>query len=278
MKTRGRIGMDEKSFTIQRNLSFTEAQKKDVAMYEPKMIIQFHQNVKGGFKAGQKYEVVSKDDDGRIFVSADKDAKPLSLPMRPAERYQVFKQDEIKLSHGDLIRITNNGRTQEHTRIHNGQVFKVKGFTSEGHIRLSNGKTLDKTYANFSYGVVNTSHGVQGKDAHTVLIAQSAMSFAATNSKQLYVSASRAKENIKIYTDDKDALREAVSKSGDRMSARDIADRQKGEKRMHIKTRNRRHYLNTIIKPFTKDDRSRQSTKEQILKPDRAKPRAFSKE
>lgn len=58
MKSDGLIEKKGRKFTIQRNLSFTESQKQDYVLYEEGMTIQFHQNVTG-FKAGQKYEVVS---------------------------------------------------------------------------------------------------------------------------------------------------------------------------------------------------------------------------
>ena len=221
MKGRGRIAGTERSFTIQRNLSLTEAQKKDPAMYEPGTIVQFHQNVKGGFKAGKKYEVVSVAKD-KIQVAV-KGEKNRFLSLKNHGRFQVFRRDEINLSKGDLIRITHNGRSREKSRLHNGQVFLVKGFTADGHIKLSNGRTLDKGYGNFGYGYVQTSHAVQGKDCRDVFVAQGAMSFGASNDKQFYVSASRAKETIKVYTDDKAALKAAVGRSGERTSAKEVA-------------------------------------------------------
>jgi len=255
MKEHGRISGIERSFTIQKNLSFSEAQKQDHALYEPGMRIQFHQNYKGGFKAGIKYDVVSKDKDGQIFIKSTDDKQQLILPKAAHERFQVFQKDVLNFSTGDLIRITNNGRSVEKSRVHNGQTFLIKGFTPEGNIQLSNGKTLHKNYANFTHGVVQTSYAVQGKDAHTVLVAMGSMSFAASNQKQFYVSASRATETIKIYTDDKNALREVVSKSGEQMSARDIADRQPRRKERRLR------YYNQLLKKITKDDRKKERPK-----------------
>jgi UDP-N-acetylglucosamine 2-epimerase len=55
LKDKQRLGAIEKTFDVQKNLSFTDAQKKDQALYKDGHIIQFHQNVKG-FKAGDRYE------------------------------------------------------------------------------------------------------------------------------------------------------------------------------------------------------------------------------
>ncbi len=222
MKKHGRTAPVERSFIIQKSLSLTGAQKKDPAMYETGMVVQFHQNYKGGYRAGQKYGVVSKTKDGKVHI-AKTGGEKMVLPFSAHRHYQVFRKNELELSKGDMIRITHNGRTLEDTRVHNGQTLIVKGFTGDGHIQLSNGKTLDRDFGNFNYGYVQTSHAAQGKDCKDVLIAQSAMSFGASNDKQFYTSASRAKETIKIYTDDKDALKDAVGKSGERISAGDIA-------------------------------------------------------
>lgn len=240
MKACERIETKEQSFIVQKNLALTEAQKKDHAMYEPEMIVQFHQNVKGGFKAGQKYEVLASEK-GKVTIVQKGKEKRL-LPMTAHQRFQVFRKDEIRLSKGDLIRITHNGRTMERFRLHNGQTLIIKGFTSEGHIKLSNGKTLDKDFANFNYGYVQTSHAAQGKDCQDVLIAQSSMSFGASNNQQIYTSASRAQDTIKIYTDDKAALKTAVLKSGERISARAIA------KSHYEQERRRQRYYNNRIK------------------------------
>ncbi len=261
MKEHGRIGSREHSFTIQKNLSLTEAQKQDGVIYEKDMVVQFHQNYKGGFKAGIKYNVLQKDKKGNILIKSNEDNKPLQLPKEAHDHFQVFQKDWINLSKGDLIRITNNGKSLEKSRLHNGQTFTVDGFTYEGNIRLSNGRTLDKSYANFTYGYVQTSYAAQGKDCHDVMVAQSSISFAATNDKTFYVSASRATDQIKIFTDDKEALREVISKSGEQMSARDIADKQSRQKQKRLR------YYNHLIKTIIKDGRAKQQSKIKVQGP-----------
>ena len=46
----------------------------------------------------------------------------------------------------------------------------------------------------------------------------------AMSSEQFYVTVSRGKSNVRIYTDDKDATLEAISKSGARGSAIELQD------------------------------------------------------
>ena len=113
---------------------------------------------------------------------------------------------------------------------------------------------LDKNFAHLNYSYSRTSHGVQGRDAKDVYVSQSAMSFVASNNKQFYVSSSRGTERITIYTDDKDALREAVAKSGDRMSATALYEKYKVQtlnrlyRRNYTKRKKARTYESRNIK------------------------------
>ena len=128
------------------------------------------------------------------------------------------------MAQGDVLRITGNGKTVEGNSLNNGQSQRIKGFTQEGHIELENGQTLSKDYRNFTLGYYRTSYSSQGKDADDVFIAQSSVSFAASNEKQFYVSASRGIERCLIYTDDKEALKWAALQDANRMSASEIVE------------------------------------------------------
>ena len=268
MKADGRISHTERSFTIQKGLAFTDAQKKDMAMYEPGMVIQFHQNAKGGFKAGNRYVVTDKDKSGRVLVkdNGTPSDQTIALPMEMQERFQVFETGTLSLAAGDKIRITKNGRSLDGKRVHNGQTFRVTGFNKFGEIQLTGGKVLDKDFGNLAYGYVQTSHAVQGKDAQDTYVIQSEMSLGATNEKQLYVSASRARERLMIYTDDKAALRRAIDKSGNRMSARDIADRA-AQRKAKIRARNRNYSISQNLTQDARQDRSPQRSVHQGRSP-----------
>ena len=134
------------------------------------------------------------------FCACPGQTKTAKIPLEAAQRFEVFEKDELGLAKGDRIRITCNGITREQTRIYNAQIFDVTGISKAGDIHLGNGKTLGKNYGNFTHGHVMTSYASQGKTCDDIFIAQSEQSFGATNKKQFYVSASRARKNNKnIY-------------------------------------------------------------------------------
>ncbi|PYJ97665.1 MAG: hypothetical protein DME23_14450 [Verrucomicrobia bacterium] len=62
-----------------------------------------------------------------------------------------------------------------------------------------------------------------------VFIAESAESFRAAGREQFYVSVSRFKQAMTIYTDDKQELLRAVSKTSQRPSATDLVTKQSRE-------------------------------------------------
>jgi hypothetical protein len=107
----------------------------------------------------------------------------------------------------------------------------------DGGINLQDGRTLDPGYRQFVPGYAVTSYGSQGRTTDYVLFSDSAVR-AATNSRQWYVTISRGRRGIRIFTPDRHALRESVTRSGDSRLALDLIGLEPGLKRM---PRNSRH-------------------------------------
>ncbi|MBK7853718.1 MAG: ATP-binding domain-containing protein [Bacteroidetes bacterium] len=131
------------------------------------------------------------------------------------------------LSKGDKIVITRNGYDIDKRRLSNGQNLEVVSIDKDGIITARNYQSrniynLPKNFGHISYAYCMTSHASQGKTVDEVFISQPSSTFNATNAKQFYVSASRAKDKAHIYTDDKEALLEYASQLGDRQSALEL--------------------------------------------------------
>ena len=73
-------------------------------------------------------------------------------------------------------------------------------------------------------GYAVTSYASQGKTVDYVLFSDSAVK-AATNRQQWYVTISRGRKGIRIFTSDPQQLRENVARSGDRELALDLQQR-----------------------------------------------------
>ena len=266
LKDAGKITGDERVFDTHRSVSLTEEQKKDAAQYQQGMVLRFHRSYKGGFTAGQHYTIESGSENTNGYLQV-KDAfgKSTPLPFEASEQFQVYQPTSTSIATGDKLRITVNTKSQEGTKLHNGQVYDVKGFTQEGHIQLSNDKTLDKGFSHFKHGYVETSYGSQGKDAQDVYIAQSALSYGASGDKQFYVSTSRGTEKLELYTDNKVELKQAIQRDTDRMTAQELAQ----QSQLRRTQRYQRDYYNENTNRVYEHERvpqHRDTTKEHLSK------------
>jgi conjugative relaxase-like TrwC/TraI family protein len=219
LKAAGKLRGDEREFVQLKNLQWTEAQRSDALNYNPDMVIQFHQNVPG-FRRGERVKVKRRD--GRAVEIERENGKTALLPLDKAARFQVYESRTITLAAGDKVRITQNGFTRDRHRLNNGELKEVKGFTPDGDIKLANGWVISKDYGNLTHGYCVTSYTSQSKSVDCVFVAESSESFRAADRQQFYVSASRFKDALTIYTDDKHELLQAVSKSSERRSATDL--------------------------------------------------------
>ena len=220
LKQAGKLGRDQREFLQLRNLQWTEAQRADPGNYLTGLVIQFHQNV-AGFRRGERVIVKRQDATGAIVVER-KNGELAALPLGQAARFQLYEAKTIALAPGDRIRITQNGFAKDKQRLNNGDLRQVKRFTKEGDIKLTNGWVIPKDYGNLAHGYCLTSYSAQSKGVDCVFVAESSESFRAAYREQFYVSASRFKEALTIYTDDKRQLLEAISKSSKRPSASDL--------------------------------------------------------
>jgi conjugative relaxase-like TrwC/TraI family protein len=211
----------ERPFVQFHNLQWEEADRRRAENYREGLVVQFHQNVHGILR-GEPFRITGRNEKGEVRAVSDA-GRDIVLPLKDAARFQVFEEREIMLARGDRIRITRNGKSDDGRRLNNGNVFTVQKFGRDGKIHLDSGAVLDAKHGHFAYGYCQTSHSAQSKSVRDVLVAQSADSFLASSREQFYVSVSRGKQTIRIYTDDRRGLQEAVGNSSRRKSAVELA-------------------------------------------------------
>jgi ATP-dependent exoDNAse (exonuclease V) alpha subunit len=221
LKNLKKLSAIEREFVQLKNLRWTEAQRTDAKNYQPGLVVQFHQNT-AGFKRGETVAVTGRKENQISVQRAD--GSPASLTVgQGSASFNVYESGKLSLASGEQIRITQNGQSKEGHRVNNGELRGVKKFTKDGDIVLDNDWVLDKNFGNLAHGYCVTSHSSQGKTVQRLFVAESEASLPAASREQFYVSASRGVEAIKIYTDNKDALMDAVAVSGERPAATDLA-------------------------------------------------------
>ncbi|HZZ82686.1 MAG TPA: MobF family relaxase [Gemmataceae bacterium] len=206
MHEAGKLGKDEREIRVLKTANLTEAERTDRVNFDEGDVLVFHQNAKG-YKRGQHVTVTETD----------------KLPFDQARHFQLYHASTLNLAVGDTVRITKNGFTLdgEH-ELRNGMLRQIKGFDEAGNPIDSKGWVINKDYGHLDYGYVVTSHASQGKTVDRVFIGQSSESFPASSREQFYVSASRGRKQVVIYTDDKEELRDAINRSDDRITATEL--------------------------------------------------------
>ena len=202
LREAGILGAEEREFTRLVQVNASEAERGRAQLYHPGDVLQFHQNARGF-------------DKGERFIVTD----PAKVPLAEAAKFSVYRPEKIMLAAGDCIRFTGTVKAMdgEH-KLTNGAARTVAGFTEGGDIRLDNGWIVAAEAGHFRSGFVETSFGSQGRTVQRVILGMAAASLGAINQEQLYVSASRAKEWLRLYTDNKEEVREAAN--GVRRSSR----------------------------------------------------------
>lgn len=222
LRDTNRLGpvLGERRVESLRSLGWTEAERGDAKNYEEGIVVQFHRHSKH-FGIGDRGVVAARDGDVVVVKTARGESVPLNL--KEADRFGVFESRELPVVEGELLRITQNGKSHcgKH-RLHNGTVHQMKGFTPDGDLLLSNGWVVARGFGHLAHGYVSTSHASQGRTVDRVLIAEGRESLNAANRQQFYVSVSRGREIVTIYTEDKEALKRAVERSGQRLSATEL--------------------------------------------------------
>jgi conjugative relaxase-like TrwC/TraI family protein len=201
----GMLGVD-REFTKLVAAEASEAEKGEAAAYRPGDVLVFNQHAKG-FKKGQRVTVTD----------------PAAVPLQFADRFSLYRPEKLVLAEGDLLRFTGTVKSLDgkHT-LKNGMTKTVAGFTGNGNIRLDNGWEVAADAGLWRHGYVETSFGSQGSTVQRAILAMSSMSLPATNQEQMYVSSSRAKERMTLYTDSKEDVREGIQRSSRKLLASDM--------------------------------------------------------
>ena len=212
LKAQNVLSQPDESVTVFDSLSWTEAQKKSANQYEPGQRLRFVRRTKH-FDGGETVEVQAVLENGLRVRRAD-GSEMIFMPASAAASFDVGEARELKVAGGDwLLLQANRGR-----EFVNGERVQVREMR-DGRIALTDGRVLPADYNTFTHGYAVTSHSSQGKTVDEVLLVASSKSFAAVNREQFYVSISRGRERVQVFTDDSELLARRVTDTHQRKAA-----------------------------------------------------------
>ena len=197
------------------NLHLTRPQKGDIANYRPGDVAVFHHDVYGvRAKAGDACRVAEVDaGEGRVALTFP-DGKERRIDPSGYIRYRLdlFETQPMVLRAGDTVRWTRNDATRglingEHAEVLSIGWVNVRIKTRDG--RELTMKRDDPHLHHLDHAWSSTVHAAQGMTCDRV-IAVLDTDRAPADQAMFYVELTRARDNVVLLTDDREALIEAL--------------------------------------------------------------------
>jgi len=218
LKAKGLLGAIDATVQALERVDLTNAQKRDERFYPQDAVIVFNQKVREA-AAGAKGKLSGILKTGLLVEVG---GRFVTVSNKMLDRISVCQAREIAVASGDRLHLKANRKLTSGGRVTNGELVAVKSVRGDGCIELADGRVLDGSFREFLLGYAATSYGSQGKTVDYVLFSDSTIK-AATNAQQWYVSISRGRRGIRIFTPDKEQLRENITRSGHRPLAMELA-------------------------------------------------------
>ena len=203
LQAEGSLGQD--AFTVMglRQKNITKAQAGYVTVYQPGDVLVPTQNYKKqGLLKGQQYTVVSVTRENHQLLVETPGGQVMGVEPGRCPLKSVYVGQEVQIAPGDQLRWTKNDRANNRR---NGQRFTVQKITPDGIVQIidNEGNTQQinlsgRQYVDYAW--VSTTYGSQGKTADRVM---ALMDSTTTNREAFYVTVSRAKHHLALYTADK---------------------------------------------------------------------------
>jgi conjugative relaxase-like TrwC/TraI family protein len=218
LKAKGLLGSTDTTIQVLDRLDLTNAQKRDERFYPKDAVVVFNQKIREA-EPGAKGKLAGIVKSG---VLVEVGGRFVTVSNKMLDRISVCQAREIAVTTGDRLHLKVNRRLASGGRVTNGELVAVESVRADGSIELADGRVLDASFREFLPGYAVTSYGSQGKTVDYVLFSDSTIK-AATNAQQWYVTISRGRRGIRIFTPDKEQLRENVTRSGHRPLALELA-------------------------------------------------------
>jgi len=235
MKEQRILSQEDQTVTTLRNLNLTESERRDPINYESGQVVEFNRMCKGGFKSGQQWAVLGRENGDVVVERAGEERR---LPLENAKKFNLYGPEQIAVAIGDQIRVSKNFQCNGQ-KFRNNELLTVTGIR-EGAISFEKGEIVSRGAWHIDQGIAVTSHASQGKTVDQVIVSAPVEAFGQTNEAQFYVSMSRARKAMHLVTDSKAALREAVCRPSKRLSPWELIDEAKRKRMLQASMEMRR--------------------------------------
>lgn len=219
---RGLVDSPEVAHAILVNRDLTRSQRGHAQNYEVGNVVRFTRGSRRMRIEKGAYAVVERADSdaGRLSVVLN-DGRRLDYLAKRLSGVEVFRAEQRQIAAGERIQFRAPERT---LKFANGEFATIVAIDQRtARIRTEDGRVVDASLEHLrhiDYGYASTSHSSQGATVDRVIVNIDTMRGAElVNRKQFYVSISRARNGISVYTDDRERLPEVVNRSREKSMA-----------------------------------------------------------
>jgi len=213
---------DENTFNIKVTKNLSPSAKMVAGSYEPlKDVIIPNKNI-GNLEKFKEYEVAGIDEINNKIIVRDKDNNKVKIDLKEnALDLQVYTKEVQTFAKGDKIVFLQNNKD---LNVFNGELGYIKGYDKEKHIlkvEKEDGNVVEfnpKVYDKFDLGYAITAHKSQGTTSKKVVAVLDTKYKDMNTFNLAYVALSRHKEDVKVFTTNKQELKEQVQKEQQKRS------------------------------------------------------------
>ena len=209
LKAEGAIGTEDHAVTVLRRMDLGSEACRDFLHYVPGRVVGFHSRTAGGFRPGEKWTVRETNCE---TVTLESNGMVRQFKPSAKGKWDVLVSSTMQLSVGDQIRVTAGFREGKNM-FKNNDVAQVREITTNTELVLHDGRRMRRDGARIDQGVCITSHASQCRTVDQVVALPDG-----ADAKGWYVSLSRARIAMHVYTRNKTALRQSVMQPGERKS------------------------------------------------------------
>ena len=227
------------------NLHLTRSQKGDVANYRPGDVAVFHHDVYGvSAKAGDACRVAKVEDGSVLLAHPDGRERRIDPAGYIRYRLDLYETAPMVLRAGDQVRWTRNDAARglingEHAEVLSIGPVNVRIETQDG--REIAMRRDDPQLHHLDHAYCSTVHAAQGLTCDRVIAVLDTDSGAPADQAMFYVELTRARDNVVLLTDDREALIEALE-TLDGSRCHPLSE-QIGEKRLQLVLARVTHHL-----------------------------------
>ena len=224
LQSRRIVGNENYSFKVLvQQQDATGADRRWAARYATDDVLRYSRGSKVlGIRRGSYARVISTNLQENLLTVQLTNGGPFTYDPRRLSGVSIYRETEHAFAKGDRVQFT---APDKKIGVANRELGTIEHISAEGTlgIRLENGSIVNLNPSenrHFDYGYAVTSHSAQGSTSDRVLInVDTGAPSELVNSRFAYVSVSRGKNDVRIYTNDSASLESRLSHDSSKSSA-----------------------------------------------------------